>query len=101
MIKCETGGPHVWAVHARTEKYSWCLDRGLQTAFSMLSQLSRMSMLKKKKNSINQLTLTLSVWNCYVKNPKKKIQKLRDEPPRQGHILQEQAAHKQAFYHIL
>lgn len=54
-----------------------------------------------EKAPSNQLTLVLFVWSCYVKNPKKKINKLRYEPLRQRHIVQEHAAHKQTLHDVL
>lgn len=99
MIKCEAGGQCVGCARMDRERQLLPGSRTSESFFNALSTFQNEYV--KNKNSINQLTLTLSVWNCYVKNPKKKIQKLRDEPPRQGHILQEYAAHKQAFYHIL
>lgn len=49
----------------------------------------------------NRLTSALPVWQCHVKNPKEKVDKLRYKPLRQGHVVEEQAAHEQALHHVL
>lgn len=54
-----------------------------------------------EKAPSNQLTLALLVWSCDVENPEEKIDKLGYEPLRQGHVIQEQAAHEQALHRVL
>lgn len=58
-------------------------------------------MFRREEVPPNRLTSALPVWQCHVKNPKEKVDKLRYKPLRQGHVVEEQAAHEQALHHVL
>lgn len=47
------------------------------------------------------LTVALLVRGCDIQNAKEEVHELWDEPPRQRHEVQEEAAHEQAFHHVL
>lgn len=54
-----------------------------------------------QSSSLRQLTRTLAVRSCYVKDAHEEVNQLRDEPPRQRHVVQEHAAHEQTLHRVL